>query len=238
LNRAVKWQIVPRNVVTLTDAPRQRQDEPQVLTPEQAGQLLAAAEGTPEQRLYVVLLSTGLRISEALGLTWRDVSFEARTLNVAVQLERGADPGRVELKTKGSKRLLPLTPQAVLALMAQRAVSRQQRLECPVAWAGEPADDYCFSNEAGRPWSANLVLGKLKRQAKRAGLPESTHLHTLRHSCATYLLAAGVPDRVVMSILGHASLRMTSHYQHVLNSMLTEAADALSRVFPVAAVGS
>jgi site-specific recombinase XerD len=55
--------------------------------------------------------------------------------------------------------------------------------------------------------------------------------HTLRHSAASYLLAAGVPDRVVMEILGHSTLAMTQRYSHVLGPMLADAASRLEALW-------
>jgi integrase len=57
------------------------------------------------------------------------------------------------------------------------------------------------------------------------------------HSAATYLMAAGVPDRVVMEILGHGSLAVTSRYEHVMSTMLSDAAERLARVLPGTGAG-
>jgi integrase len=75
------------------------------------------------------------------------------------------------------------------------------------------------------------VARSLEFLLRRAGLPRFTP-RALRHSTVTYLLAAGVPDRVVMDILGHSSITMTTRYEHVLSAMLTYAADRLARFLP------
>ncbi len=62
---------------------------------------------------------------------------------------------------------------------------------------------------------------------KRAGLEGTHRPHDLRHSCATYLLAAGVSEKEIMDILGHSNLAMTRHYEHVLDGMRAAAADRL-----------
>ena len=96
--------------------------------------------------------------------------------------------------------------------------------------------DLVFSDELGNAIVARRVQHAFKRCLRAAGLTTTHTPHTLRHSAATYLLAAGVPDRVVMDILGHGSLAMTAHYEHVISTMLTDAADRLARIFPAAAV--
>ena len=61
--------------------------------------------------------------------------------------------------------------------------------------------------------------------------------HSLRHSTATYLSAMGMPPRVIMEIMGHSSLAMTTKYQHVMEGMLDDAADLLANIFPAALPG-
>ena len=67
----------------------------------------------------------------------------------------------------------------------------------------------------------------LRGLASTQGLPTTTRVHDLRHGAATYLLAAGVNSRVVMSIMGWSQVSMLARYQHVLDSMLTDAAQRL-----------
>ena len=68
-------------------------------------------------------------------------------------------------------------------------------------------------------------------QGKRAGL-DWLRLHDLRHGCATLLLAKGVPDRVIMEVLGHAEIGVTMNtYAHVLPVLRQEAADAIDELF-------
>jgi integrase len=71
-------------------------------------------------------------------------------------------------------------------------------------------------------------LRALERQLRQLGYTP----HCLRHSTGTFLTAAGVPDRVVMEILGHSSLNMTRHYQHVVSTMLEDAGRRLDAFFP------
>jgi Phage integrase family len=65
----------------------------------------------------------------------------------------------------------------------------------------------------------------------RVGLERTHRPHDLRHSCATYLLAAGVSEKEIMDILGHTNLAMTRHYEHVLDGMRAAAADRLETWF-------
>lgn len=93
LTQAQRWDMVPRNVATLSTAPKQTRTEGRSLTPEQARSLLNALSGQRLEALYVTMLGTGLRRGEALGLRWSDVDLKGAMLTVNHQLRR-RDPVR------------------------------------------------------------------------------------------------------------------------------------------------
>jgi len=108
------------------------------------------------------------------------------------------------------------------------------RLRAGAAWNDL---DFVFPSAVGTPLEGVNVYHKFKKLLAKAGLPTSHRVHDLRHSStATYLLAAGVPDRIVMEIMGHSQISMTLRYQHVLPAMLDEAAARLERFVPAAGV--
>jgi integrase len=231
LTRAEKWQLVQRNVVPLTEAPRSSVDEPQPLTPEQAQAFLHAAAGHEFEHLFTVMLATGLRIGEALGLQWSAVNLESTRLQVRKQLiEIPRQPRRFgEPKSASGKRSVPLIPAAIAALHAQRARVLQYKLVAGSAWQDQ---DLVFPDYIGRFLVSRRVDRVFKSLLGQAGLATTFTPHSLRHSTGTYLTARGVPDRVVMEMLGHSSLEMTRRYQHVMSSMLNEAAEQLASIFP------
>jgi integrase len=114
-------------------------------------------------------------------------------------------------KSKHGRRSIPLIPLAIAALQAQRS----HLAELPVRHVRD-----LFPADSGEPLVARI--------ARQAGIKDATP-HTLRHSTGTFLLAAGVPDRIVQAILGHGSADMTRHYQHVLPSMLIDAGARLAQ---------
>ena len=87
LNVAVRWQLLPRNVVTLVDPPRIDAYHATVLTPTDAQRLLHAARGERSEALYLLTLSLGLRRGEVLGVRWQDVDFEAGTIRVVQMVQ-------------------------------------------------------------------------------------------------------------------------------------------------------
>jgi len=95
---------------------------------------------------------------------------------------------------------------AIAALQAQRRRVLEYRLRCPAPW---PAHDLVFCDELGQPLVGRRLERLFKQPIRQAGLPSTFMPHALRHSTGTYLTAMGVPDRVVMEILGHSNPEMT-----------------------------
>lgn len=87
-----------------------------------------------------------------------------------------------------------------------------------------------FPSEVGTPLSARNLLRHFKQTLQKAGLPDK-RFHDLRHSCASLLLAQGVPPRVVMDILGHSTIKLTMDtYSHVLNETQRTALQGIAQV--------
>jgi len=232
LEQAVRWRLVPYNVVPLTTPPPQeRVPETQMfLTPAQARQLLQTARGDRLEALYRVALALGLRRNEMLGLRWQDVDFEHGTLRVEMQLQyiTGYPLALVPPKSASSRRTLPLTPVLVQALRDHKARQLYERMLAGSAW--QTSWNVVFATPRGTPINPQSVRTHFQALLRRAGLP-AMRLHDLRHSCASLLMAQGVPDRVVQEILGHASATMTRRYSHVMAQTTRDAAGLLDAVF-------
>jgi site-specific recombinase XerD len=93
-----------------------------------------------------------------------------------------------------------------------------------------------FSDQLGERLVGRRGERVFKQHLKRAGLPTTFTPHSLRHSTASYLTAMNVAPRVIMEIMGHSSLTMTTRYQHVMEGMLDHAADKLAAIFPSASL--
>jgi integrase len=220
LNYAMREGYVVRNVAALSKAPRLDRRERQVLTADQVGRIIEEARDERLWPLWVLIATTGLRVSEALGLVWSEVDDDA--IHVRRQLARiGGKWSRVELKTRKSRRDIPLTPQAVEALRIQRARQDAERIAAKVP---RPIDTYVFTTETGQPIHSTSILPTWYRLLRRMGLPRVT-THDLRHSAATILFGAGVPIEVIADLLGHSTSRVTADlYRHRVDSLQRDAA--------------
>lgn len=228
LNQALRWGDVPRNVAALVDAPRATPAERPVLTVAQAQTLLQATQAGRWGPLWAVALLTGLRRGELLGLRWADVDLDAATLRVTGALSR--DRERTAPKTTRALRTVPLAPPVVAALRAQRQWQRQARLRAGSLWEDT---GYVFTTTTGAAQRGDNVHKAWDRELARLGLP-AVRFHDLRHTCASLLLAAGTPPRVVMAILGHTTPDVTlGIYAHVQQGDLTAALDRLAELLAV-----
>lgn len=183
---------------------------PRPLTRDKAGELaadsMAARLDWIEARDHAVLLllyGSGLRISEALGITRRDAPTRERDV--------------LRISGKGGKeRLVPVLP------ITREAVERYIGL-CP--YPLEPADPL-FRGAKGGPLSARQIQLVMQRAREALELPETATPHALRHSFATHLLSAGADLRQIQELLGHASLSTTQVYTEVDRERLLAVYDA------------
>jgi integrase len=225
LNRAIKWNVVARNASALADPPRQVRVERVPLTPEQAQTFLAAAEGDRLEALYLVTAALGLRIGEGLGIRWQDVDLDTGTLRIRQVVQR-VDGQLIfkEPKTEKSRRTLTLPAVVVDALRRHR--DRQAFEAAGPCWTDR---GLVFTNVIGGPLEPSNVLKRFKATLREARLPEQ-RFHDLRHYAATFMVAKGVPMRVVMDILGHSQMATTTDlYAHVMPAAHREVADMIDR---------
>jgi len=231
LNQEVRKGRVVRNVAALTDGPRfEQKREGRSLTVEQAKKLLRAVVGDRLEALYVLMLSTGIRPGEALGLSLKYVDFEKGQIAIRQSLSR--QPGGVIIgggKT-GRKgwRTIQLPAPVVTVLLDHRDRQKKERRVAGSAWEDH---GLVFPTPIGTPLDPDNHRKAFVALTKRAGLGK-WHPHELRHSATSIMLAQGVPIEVVSKILGHTSIRITADvYGHILDSQQEAAASAMASAF-------
>jgi integrase len=109
-------------------------------------------------------------------------------------------------------------------MTAHRKRQSRERLKAGPKWK---ETELVFVTDVGRALDGTNMTHRFQRMLSEAGLPRR-RFHDLRHSCATVLLAQGVPARVVMDILGHSQISVTMNtYSHVLPEMQKDAAELM-----------
>ncbi len=235
LRQAEREGLVSRNAAALSTAPRVRTDEGRALSVDQARALLEQVKGTREEPLLTVMLAFGLRRGEALGMHWSASDWDAATLKVTHAVKRVRDRAETtnlstrlvigELKTARSRRTLFLTPELVELLRRHRARLAEERMAIGPAWREH---DLIFPSAVGTPMDPDNVSHWFSRICRRAGLGH-WHLHELRHSGASLMLAQGTDLYVVSEVLGHSSVAITKDvYGHLVEGQKRAAATRMS----------
>jgi integrase len=219
LEQAVRFSLIPFNPTARVDPPKVRQEEITPLDTAKAHVFLDAAKGDRFEALYIVSLTVGLRMGEALGLRWSDVDLDAKNLRVSRQLQRMRDGGGLVFSEpkNASRRSVDLPQRAIEALISHRKRQAEVRLKAGAVWAD---NGLVFTSRFGTPLDAQNVVNRyFKPLLKRAGLP-AIRWHDLRHTYATLLLARGTHPTYVQKSLGHASVQLTlDRYSHWMPSM-------------------
>jgi integrase/recombinase XerC len=191
--------------------PKVRRKLPRVLNVDAAKTTVEApvgdgVEALRDRAMMEVLYSSGLRVSELVGLNLSDVSL---------------DPDRAEARVigKGNKeRRVPLGEQATEALGAYLAARP--------APTREGDADAVFLSTRGRRISVRSVQLYVKRYGALGAGRSDLHPHALRHTCATHMLDGGADLRAIQELLGHASLATTQRYTHVSVEQLMRVYDS------------
>jgi len=227
LKKAVELRLIPRNPAASARPPRIRQEEITPLDARQARVLLEAAKDDRFECLYVLSLTCGLRMGEALGLKWSDIDFEAGTLRVNRQLQHIRDGGGLVFSEpkNASRRTIDLPQRALKALKIHRKRQLEEQL---MSATNREDNDLVFTSRKGTPLDAqNIVNRYFKPLLRRIELPD-IRWHDLRHTCATLLLGRGVHPKMVQHLMGHASIQLPlDRYSHWIPSMGRHAADGM-----------
>ncbi len=233
LSDAVRWGLVTRNITDLVDPPRRSTPEATTWSPRQVATVLAAAAADDLEALWRLVLITGLRRGELLGLRWTDVDLDAGALAVRRTLSRGGT-SRLEAgepKSASGKRRVALPPSVVDSLRRHRVHQLEQRLAAGPAYEDR---DLVFASAMGGPIHPNTLARRFTALAERAAVPP-IRFHDLRHTNATIDLAAGTHPKIVQERLGHADIAMTMNlYSHVTADMQRQAADRLDAMLDAA----
>jgi integrase len=231
LKQAVLWRMLPSNPSDAVKPPRAERNEMRTLDEGEVRQLLAATTGMRDHGLWVFLVTTGVRLGEALAVRWSDVdSKECRvTIKRAVQRQRGAGLVFVEPKSARSRRTVPIPPELLPVLEDQRRANDLDRRKARDLWQEH---DLVFPNPVGRPRDAAYRSISFHTALERAGLTR-LRLHDLRHTAATHLLTNHVHPKVVQDLLGHSTIAITlDTYSHVMQPLAKDASGHMSSLVP------
>ena len=230
LRRAEQEGLLFRNVAAIADGPKIPHVEGRTLTIAQARQLLAIAATDRLEAAYVMSLSLGMRRGEVLGLRWSDLDLDASPATVTIRGQLQREPGGLVLtgvKTPRSRRTLHLPSPVVKVLREHERRQTGERGKAGSEW--RDASGLVFTTPFGTPVDPRNFTRAVTNLCVRAEIGKWSP-HELRHSCASLLLAMGVPLEVVSETLGHSSIRVTKDvYGHLQAPSRALAAEAMER---------
>jgi integrase len=210
-NYADKHELLIRNPMEKVDAPKKDRKPIDALTQEQAAQVFLLLPGCPLdfRCMLHLLITTGIRRGECMGLKWEDIDEEGRMVKIERNITYTPASGVVvgTPKTANGIRFVPLMDSTLQLL---QELKKQTQDEHPKQ---NLKDAFLFpkGEDIFAPRDPNSITRRVKRFMKNNGLPDLSP-HDLRHSCATLLLAQGADIKSVQEILGHADASTTLNF--------------------------
>lgn len=218
--------MIPSNPCQFVKLPACQRYEAKFYTKSQIDEHLEKIKSEPLYPLIRLTALYGLRRSEALGLCWDCVNFEAETITIRRTVSKVTTVvAKDKTKNNSSRRSFPMTPdikQLLLELQTQQEKDKK-------FFGKEYHDcDYVFRWPDGRPFSPDYVSDKFPRLLKANNMPK-IRFHELRHSAASNLLSMGFSLKDVQEWLGHSDIKTTANiYGHLDAKRKKSMAEALS----------
>lgn len=225
IGHGVKTERLVKDPLQHVEVPRPRRETHTTWTIEEISRFLHFAKF--DNPIYYItlklLIHTGMRRGEVLGLRWKDVDLKENKISVTASLVYDDEGFRFsEGKTASSKRLISIDEELAGELKRYKAQQNQFKLALGEAYTDL---DLVCAREDGKPIYARTLALKFDSIIKKASVPK-IRLHDLRHTHATVLLKLGENPKVVSERLGHSTVTMTLDiYSHVTPDMQKSTAD-------------
>jgi len=211
--------------------PKQKRQEVRFLADDELIAMLKELQVSRYLSVAELILQTGLRRGEALGLSWDDLDIANQQLHVRYTID--AKGRRGAPKTSRSIRTLDLNIKAMAALRALKKAQNETKLRLGSFYI-DCQWNPVFTTENGKPSQPRVFLRAIQNAAEKCGLNNEAHadrvgVHTLRHYVASKLLANGVEMMVVSRIMGHESIKTTVDiYGHMQDNQRMQALSSLA----------
>ena len=227
LSDGVRQEVIVRNVAAAVSPPKVDEEEMATLTAEQVRTVVDALRNVTIYPHIVVLLTTGMRRGELMGLRWGDIDFKEGKLRIERAVEATKTHGlRIKgPKTANGRRTIRLASATVAVLKEHRARCLEIRMSLGLGRL--PDDAYVFGDETGAVRHPDYVTRAWRRCVASKDIPNIS-LHALRHSHASALIAGNHDPVTVSRRLGHANPAVTMKiYAHLFDRGDEEAASTM-----------
>lgn len=232
LKYAVKTDMLSQNVADKVDRPKKNDFQPVFLSAEEMQKMFEALRGTRLELPVLVAAFYGFRRGEVLGLKWDAIDFERGTISVKRTVTTVSVDGKHKeieqqsAKTKSSLRALPLIGSFRDYFMQVKEAQELNNKICGNCYNYQ-YDGFVFVDEMGERMRAQYFTCAFPKFLEKHGL-RRMRFHDLRHSCASLLLANGVPLKHIQEWLGHSDFTTTANiYAHLDYSSKITSAQAM-----------
>lgn len=243
LKYAVKTDMLVQNVADKVDRPKKNDFQPVFLSADEMQEMFEALRGTKLELPVLVAAFYGFRRGEVMGLKWDAIDFERGTISIKRTITTTKEDGvyreveQQSAKTKSSLRTLPLVGSFREIFMQVKEAQELNKKICGNCYNYE-YDGFVFVDEMGYRMRLDYLTSEFPKFLKRHGL-KRMRFHDLRHSCASLLLANGVPLKHIQEWLGHSDFTTTANiYAHLDYSSKISSAQAMENGLQLPVTGS
>lgn len=228
--QALKEGLVMFNTADKATPPAVRKKEAEFFEVEEVQKIMSclAKEPLKWQTITQLLIASGARRGEIMGLKWSAVDFKNNRIKIAVNLLYDAKLGIYEDTSKTEEsRQLAIDPSVMKLLALHKKEQMIQRLKLGDQWVD---GNYCFTQANGKPMHPDSITDWLSKFSKKYDLPH-IHPHKFRHTQASILIYEGVDPVTVSKRLGHKKVSTTENiYAHIMSKADAEASAAVASV--------
>ena len=232
---AVKMDMIPMNPCDKVQRPKPGKFHGAFCDEKELQKLFEISKGNKLELAIKVAVFYGMRRSEVVGLRWKAIDFDNNTITVNHTITEANNNGKLRLivsdkaKTKSSLRTYPLTDEMKRLLLEKQAKTAANKEYFGNTY-NHKYDEYVFVDDMGNLIAPNSITFSFKRLVKANGMDNLT-FHSLRHTCASLMVANGVNMKHIQDWLGHSTFTITADfYSHLDSSAKQLAADAMTGV--------
>jgi integrase len=229
LGQAVRWELLARNPADAVDPPKVERAALTTYDIDQTAELLERLRGTRLRLPVLIAVMCGLRRGEIVALRWKHIDLTAGKMAVVESAEQTTTGVRYKPPKSGKGRSVALSEMVVQELRQHRLAQAEELLRLGIR---QSAETFVYTRQDGEPMQPRSLSQMWA--ITETGLP-SVPFHSLRHSHATHMLAAGVHPKVASERLGHSRVGITLDlYSHVLPGTQEDAVERVDTVFQIA----
>ena len=220
LKYAVEKDYITHSVMDKVKRPKPEKYVGKFLKQSEAIELFEAVKGHKLELGVILGAFYGLRRSEIIGLRWESIDFDKNTITIEHTVTVTYVDGKQKIiagdttKTKSSHRTLPLVPEIRVKLLDVKAEQEINRKLCGNSY-NKTESYYIYTDALGNRIKPNYLSTEFPKFLENNGF-RRMRFHDLRHSCASLLLANGVPLKEIQDWLGHSDFAITANtYAHL-----------------------